>query len=70
MKHITISFGICVHERDNEEGNRLTSDFVQKQISHLADTLLSGFDETIHDVKIVDDTTGDSVMNPDIPIFP
>lgn len=70
MRHITISFGICVHERDNADGNRLTSDFMQKQISHLADTVLSGFDETIHDVKIVDTDTGESVMNPDIPIFP
>lgn len=39
MRHITISFGICVHERDNADGNRLTSDFMQKQISHLADTM-------------------------------
>lgn len=69
MKHITITFSLCVHEQGNEEGNRLTADFMQEQISHLAITVLSGFDETIHDVNIVDDATGESIMNPDIPIF-
>lgn len=69
MKHLKISFCVHVHEWGDDSGSRLTPAFMQKQVAHVAQNVLGAFDETIHDVSMIDEATGESVMDPNIPIF-
>lgn len=55
-KRIKVSFCVFVNnDRVNNPENRLTKEFVEKRVEELGNTILDAFDETIHDVEIIDE---------------